>query len=191
MKSKKLLLFSVIVLLAILSLTLIACDDFVKPNNNTDVTEVYELKDLNVYLGRGVWLPGEETDKITLKFKSNVVDKDFLEKEPQSFMGNISYALLEIDEYDLHIEVTLTENEYNLEEVSISEFFIEEDWQELTIKNKKVIKLLKDNIVQYEFVDNFYYYNITVKIENNKTQEENIETIEKFISEFKRFNYYY
>lgn len=191
MKRKSFVLTMLLLLIGVLTFCLAGCADVDdKPDHGGTTAEIFSLRELNVYLGKGVLLPGEDADSIILSLSASYVNENFYE-EPKSYCGVIECVKIIVDEYDLHIVTKLTENYCNWEEIQPQIYSAEEGWVEYKICDKKMMKKIEDGkCVKYHFIDNFYMYEVSADFDNDKTDAENILEIENFIAAFERYKYY-
>lgn len=193
MRKKKVLFFAIVCLIWLITICFAGCDGWNndnKPPEGEICAEILSLSELNVYLGKGVLLPGEEADKIMLYLSMPYVNEEFFEN-PKSYRDFVDWAELEVDEHDLHIVTTLEPNRGSLNDDMLVVEYENSEWEEYQIGGKKVVKRFKPNeSVEYAFVDNFYLYQVVVNFDNDKTDAENVEEVEKFISSFERYVYY-
>ena len=194
-KMKKTILYNILMLLLV-TICLVGC-------NQNDLcclsssTNLFSNKELNCCLGYGVLLPKQEADEIILSATQPIFEEDFADN-PHCIVGLINDVILIFDEYDLHIKLRIMPNQTGKEEIEI-----EDKYEVIELNNKKVIKtIVQENIVKYKFIDRAYYYEVNCNFKdeervdentpniNNKTFEENIKSLETFISLFTRYSYY-
>lgn len=192
MRKKKVLFFAIVCLIGLITLCFAGCDGW---NNNKltedeNCAEILSLSELNVYLGKGVLLPGEEADKIMLYLTMPYVNEEFF-ANPKNYREFVDWAEVEVDEHDLHIVTTLEPNLGSLNDDMLVVEYENSEWEEYQIGGKKVVKRYMPNeSVGYAFVDNFYIYQVVANFDNDKTDAENVEEVEKFIAAFERYVYY-
>lgn len=190
MKKKKFVIVLATIILILVAISLVGCVD--TPIGGATVADLNRLADLNVCLGYGILLPNVEADIIRIEVSRPHV-LDGIEDNPHCVVDDINRAYMCIDEYDLNIEVNMTRNCNNVDEVEEIE-----GYEVVEIGGRKTIKKFASNTksIIYSFVDRLYVYEVICVVDfettdtNKKTKEENIQVVEDFISNFTRYSYY-
>lgn len=152
------------------------------------------MDDLNLCLGDGNLLPGTEVDFISvhtcIPYFSGSVEENI-----NVITTKIEKVQMIYDDYDLHIKILMYPNWSNNDEV-----VVQDGGETLVLGGEKVAKYIFDeNNVYYNFIDRKFGYVVycdfkdTERVDkgtsntNNKTFEENVSSMEKFIAGFKRY----